>query len=171
MNRAAPSNDSAAEQFSLHRLPLHLRIMSLVFGVMFLLTLVIVGHLMWTAEPPPRAMLERFFVAMDSGRPDELLALCDPALQGQIDKPVLEAWLGALKQNLGALKTVTEKEPEEARRAGGPAQPGPAGRLVCGTGRFERGSVYAELHYDGGRLTDLVVRCEALPPIELRKTK
>lgn len=153
-----------AGQPSARALPLHLRIMSFLFGVMFLMTLVICGHLMCIAEPPPRALLARFFTAMDSGRADEVLALCDPALQARLDQPALAAWLAAAKQNLGALKTVTEEEPKEARQAGGPAQQRRAGRLICGTGWFERGSVYAELHHKNGRLTDLVVRCEELPP-------
>ncbi len=161
MSQSPPNDDSgAAEQPFVHELPLHLRILTIVFGLMFLATLVIVGHLMWTAEPPAGVLLERFFTAVESGRPDEVLALCDPALQAQIDQPVLAAWLDALKQNLGALQTVAEQEPEHSEPAVNP----PAGRLVCGTARFERGSVHAELHYENGRLTDLAVRCDELPP-------
>jgi len=139
--------------------PLHLRIMTFVFGLMFLASLAMVGHLMWMAEPPARRQLERFFAAIESGRADEVLSLCNPALQEQIDQSVLEAWLEAVRQNLGTLKTVTEEASNKARQAGLPAEDSPAGRLVCGTARFEHGSVYAELHYEDHRLTNLVVQC------------
>jgi len=163
--------DAHSADGSLPSQPLHLRIMTIVFGLMFLATLAILGHLMWIAEPPPGMPLDRFFAAVESGRADKVLSLCDPRLRERIDRPVLRAWLDAVKRDLGALKTVAEKKEQAGEPAAaqperhvmsGQALPQGKTRWVRGTAHFARGSVYAELCLENGRLTDIFIVSQGL---------
>jgi len=131
--------DAHSADGSLPSQPLHLRIMTIVFGLMFLATLAILGHLMWIAEPPPGMPLDRFFAAVESGRADKVLSLCDPR----------------------DTREPAAAQPERHVMSG-QALPQRKTRRVCGTGHFARGSVYAELCLENGRLTDIFIVSQGL---------
>jgi hypothetical protein len=140
------------------------RKLTLALGVLFLVTLGMIGHLMWRAEHAAAGDHRRFFRAVESGRATEVLDLFDESFRDRIDVPALAAWVEAAPARFGRLVAI-EKGDFRGRRW---VEDGAARVATHGTARFERGAVWARIEYRDGRIVDLEVEVEGEPVEWLR---
>lgn len=132
--------------------------LTLVFGVLFLGMLLMLGRLMMLAEHANAEDHRRFFLAIDSGEPDQVLALCDERLAERIDRRALADWLVELRARHGRFRRIARQgfvgtqetvDGTTRVRTEGPAE-------------FDRGTILAQLEYVGGRLVDIRIEDDGL---------
>lgn len=92
-----------------------------------------------------------FFEALATGEPARVQALMSPALAGEVDEPVLAAWMQAINERLGQVRAIAAID--------SPAPPTSASGATSTTSRvrFERGTATATLYVTGGRLQAFTV--------------
>ena len=65
-----------------------------------ILVLVVIGVVAWAFKAGAKEQ-EKFFAAVYSGDPQQVLALFDPRLIEEVDEPVIAEWMNAMKETLG----------------------------------------------------------------------
>jgi hypothetical protein len=88
---------------------------------------------------------QEFFAAVASREPARLTAMMSPALAGEVDKPVLEAWMQAINERLGAVTAITTTDSPAPTMDGGATS-------TTARVRFERGTATSTLYVSDGRL-------------------
>ncbi len=79
-----------------------------ILGIVFVVIVVgVVALLIW-AQRKGSAQQEKFFRAVLSGEPKQLMDMFDPALRDSVDEPVLAAWMKAVKGGLGEFKALSK---------------------------------------------------------------
>ena len=108
--------------------------------VLVAIVAVFVGMLFW-AHRAGTALEEKFFAALKSGQPDQLIAMMNPALQAEVDPPVLAAWMKMVHDTLGG-----EKGPSGSDFSNS-AHYGSGGTRIesRGTVEFEKGTAQVDL--------------------------
>ena len=133
-----------------------LRKLTLAFGVLFLVMLVLLGRTLMLAEHPALDDHRRFFLAVESGDADMVLDLLDTDARERIDEPALAAWLEAVGRELGAFREVRRTDFSGRRWTEGEAT-----RVSSrGTALFDRGTIVASLEYRDDRIVDLQVESD-----------
>lgn len=89
---------------------------------------------------------QEFFAAVASREPARLTAMMSPALAAEVDEPVLEAWMQAINERLGAATAITATD--------SPAPPASTADMARTTARvrFERGTATSTLYVADDRL-------------------
>ncbi len=127
-------------------------------GLVFLLLVGgCVAMLMWAAKEGAAAQ-EKFYKAVESGDPQQVLDLCDPALREQIDAPVLAAWQKAVRTKLGAYKEMSTSDFSTNANS----ENGVTTIESKGTVHFEHGDAKSELKFRNGLLTAFNIESEKL---------
>src|SRR5262249_11204166 len=101
---------------------------------------------------------EKFFTTVISGDPEQVLALCDPQLQEEIDAPVLGAWMNAVRKQLGPYRGLS------AANFNTNMNSTPQGTIITskGTVNFEHGDAHSELAYRNSLLTSFSIESDKL---------
>ena len=134
-------------------------------GVFFFGMLLLCAAVVYWSQRSATYLQQRFFTAVTSGRPERVEELFTPALRGQVDRPVLAAWMDAVNANLGTFRRFSRTDfhtsiEEEA---------GVKVTASKGTVLFEKGSARSELVFHDGRLMSFSVESAAIPPDWLRE--
>lgn len=116
------------------------------------------GILFWAQRSGATAQ-EKFFTAVMTGDPQQVLALCDPALKDEIDAPVLAAWQNEVKKQLGDFEGLSKTDFNTSARTTS------EGSFVesQGTVNFARGTARSELSYRDGLLISFNIRSDKIP--------
>ncbi|MBI4558629.1 MAG: hypothetical protein HY706_13700 [Candidatus Hydrogenedentes bacterium] len=121
------------------------------------LALAVGGLLFWAFKAGSKQQ-EEFFAAVYSGNPKQLVALFDPALQAEVDEPVLAEWMKAMQSELGAPAGLSAVGFDTSKRIEG----GSSFTESKGTVKFEKGEATSELVLRDGKIVKFNVRSERL---------
>lgn len=128
-----------------------------VLGAVFLVFLALFAGLLIWAQRSGAELQERFFTAVVSGDPEQVLALCDPALRVEIDAPVLGAWMAEVHKQLGDFKGLSKSNFDTKART-----------TTEGSFRESKGIVHFS---NGDANSDLVVRNDLLVSFSIKSDK
>ncbi|HWA98735.1 MAG TPA: hypothetical protein VG713_09595 [Pirellulales bacterium] len=131
----------------------------LFLGAVFLLFVVGCISLIFWAQRSGAHLQDRFFAAVDSGDPEQVLVLCAPELRAEIDDPVLDAWLAEVHDKLGKYQGLSKSDFETH------ANVTSKGSLKesKGTVHFEHGDATSDLETRDGLLTFFSVKSDKIP--------
>jgi hypothetical protein len=102
---------------------------------------------------------ESFFKAVLSGDPKQVTALFDPAMNKEVDEPVLAQWMAAVKDNLGEFKGLSKT----AFNTSVEYKNGAKIAKSSGTVNFEKGDATSELAFKDGKLIEFDVKSDKIP--------
>ena len=106
------------------------------------------------------AYQDKFFAAVASGKPEDVLALMHPAMRQEIDAPVLDAWMKEVNQKLGKCQGLSKADfHTEVKYEDGV-------KIVESTGtvNFENGTAKSEITYRDDQIVKFNITSDALPP-------
>jgi hypothetical protein len=132
----------------------------MILGVAFLvLILAFVGLLVW-AHGAGEKQQEKFFQTVGTGNPDEFLAMCDPIMADEVDKPVLKMWMDGLNKQLGAYKGLSKADFSASSKTEN------GKKVVESEGKtlFEKGEAQTKLRSINGKIVYFKVESEKLQP-------
>lgn len=129
-----------------------------ILGIVFLVVIVLFAGLLFWAQTSGAALQEEFFQAVGSGKSDQVLALCDPALREQIDEPVLVAWIAAVNDRLGPYQGLRKTDFDTSSKL----VDGATLTESKGTVDFQKGSARSELFFRDGLLVKFSVESDQL---------
>jgi len=122
-----------------------------------ILVLVVIGVVAWAFKAGAKEQ-EKFFAAVYSGDPQQVLALFDPSLVEEVDEPVIAEWMNAMKETLGepeglkASSFNTNKKYED-----GVVVTESSGKI-----RFEKGEAESKLVLHNGKIVEFNVTSDKL---------
>lgn len=120
----------------------------MILGAVFLVLIVVcAGVLVW-AQKSGSSHQDKFFQAVLSGDPNQVMAQFDPALCELVDEPVLAAWMTAVKANLGAFQGLSKTDFDTSTKVEG----GVTLTESKGTVNFEKGQAQSELKIRNGKI-------------------
>lgn len=130
-----------------------------ILGLVFLVLVVgFVGLLVWS-HGKGESTQERFYAAVDSGDPQQVLALFDPLLVEKVDAPVLALWMKAVHDHLGRFKGLAKsKFSTSSSTENGHDRLESSGRI-----EFEKGEGESKLVFLDDKVIAFELRAEALP--------
>lgn len=130
-----------------------------VLGVVFLvLVLGFVGILIWSHQKG-EATQEKFFRAVLSGEPQQVLDMLHPDLRRQVDEPVLASWMAAVKEHLGAFEGLAKDNFSTSSRT----ENGVSILESDGKVEFARGTAASKLRFVDDQVVAFHIESEALP--------
>ena len=131
----------------------------MVLGIVLLVVIAgIVALLVW-AGAAGSAMQEEFFAAVLSDDPSKVTAMFHPALNEEVDQPVLAAWMSSFKKNLGSFQGLSKTDFNTSTKY----EDGQKITESSGTVNFEKGQANAELVFVDGKLAKFLVKSDKLP--------
>ena len=133
---------------------------AVVFFVVFAVAVFVAVAMLGWAMASGTAGEDRFFDAVATGKPEEVLALMHPALQQEIDPPVLDAWMKEINQTLGKYQALSKAD----FQIDIDYDNGVKVVKTKGTVHFERGDAVSDITYRDDRIVKFLVRSDALPP-------
>lgn len=129
-----------------------------LLGVLALIVIAgVVALLVWAAKSGAAAQ-DKFFLAVVSGDPQQVLAMSDPELQSEVDAPVLAAWMKAVKTNLGAYKGLSNTDFHTNSSSTG----GVTTIESKGTVNFEHGDATSEVTFRNDKLVGFHIKSDKL---------
>ncbi len=130
----------------------------MVFGAALLLLVAAVAAVLIWAQRAGSEQQEKFFTAVSSGDPQQVLALCDPALAEQVDAPVLGAWMKEVQKQLGAYRAMSATDFNTSMNATD------QGTVITskGTVHFEKGDAKSDLTFTNGKLTAFEINSDKI---------
>lgn len=130
-----------------------------VLGIVFLVIVVlVVGVIVW-AHVSGGKHQEKFFQAVLSGEPGQVMAMLDPSVKAKVDEPVLAAWMGAIKTHLGGFQGLSKAKFSTSTKVVN----GVKMTESKGTVNFEKGQATSTLVFRNGLLVDFDVDSDKLP--------
>ncbi len=111
------------------------------------------------SRPPGSNAQEKFFKAVESGDPTQVIALFHPAMMDQVDEPVLAAWMKAVKDNLGAYKSLSGTDFSVDTKY----ENGATTTESKGTVNFEKGTAQSKVVYRDGQIVEFNVKSDQIP--------
>ena len=117
------------------------------------------GGTLYIAQQQGESAQEAFFQAINSGKAEQVLKQCHPALREEIDVPVLTAWMQAIQEHLGEFQGLSATNFTSSGRI----SDGTLVLKIQGEVQLERGTAQSELVTFGGKLTRFNVDTKALP--------
>lgn len=128
-----------------------------ILGAAFLVLIVLLAGILIWAQRSGAELQERFFTAVVSGDPEQVLALCDPALRDEIDAPILTAWMAEVRKQLGAFQGLSKTDFDTKARV-----------TTEGSFRESKGTVHFQ---NGDATSDLVLRNDLLVSFSIKSEK
>jgi len=130
-----------------------------ILGVLFILAVLAFAGLLYWGHQAGESAQEDFFHAVLSGDAAQVKALFHPDLAAQIDEPVLAAWVKAVREHLGAYKSLSGTNfNTSVKQTGGHKVVVSEGTVV-----FEKGEARSKLRYIDDKIVAWEVKSEALP--------
>ena len=127
-----------------------------ILGIVFLVIVVgFVGLLIW-AQRKGSAEQEKFFKAVLSGEPKQVMDLLDPSVGDRVDEAVLAAWMSAVKEGLGEFKGLSKTNFNTSSETVN----GVAVVESKGTVNLEKGEATSELVLHDGKIVRFFVASE-----------
>ena len=116
-----------------------------------------VGLLIW-AQRAGSEQQEKFFKAVSSGDPQQVLDLCDPAMSEQVDAPVLGAWMKEVQKQLGAYRAMSSTDFNTSMNTTD------QGTVITskGTVHFDKGDAKSDLTFTNGKLTAFEINSDKI---------
>jgi len=123
--------------------------------------LLIVGFagLMFWLQRSGEAHQEKFFAAVATGNPENVMALFHPALREEVDAPVLAAWIKAVNEHLGRFQGLAATSFSTSTKY----EQGVKITESHGTVHFEKGTAESELSFRDDQLVSFKVESETIP--------
>jgi hypothetical protein len=129
----------------------------MVLGAVFLvLVALFVVMLVWAGKKSAE-LQQKFFAAVESGDPEQVLVLLKPEVRTGIDPPVLPAWMKAMKSDLGAYKGLSGFKTSSNFTNGATRTESAA------TVDFEKGTAQSDLIFLDGQIAGFHVRSPQIP--------
>ena len=131
-----------------------------ILGVFFVVAVLVVAGVLYWAMSAGTAYQDKFFAAVASGKPEDVLALMHPAMRQEIDAPVLDAWMKEVNQKLGKCQGLSKADfHTEVKYENGV-------KVVESTGTvdFENGTAKSEITYRDDQIVKFNVTSDAIPP-------
>ena len=131
-----------------------------ILGVVFIILVVGVAALLYWAHGEGKEQQQRFFDAVASGDPANVLGMMGPDLKAEIDPPVLKMWMDAVNVRLGRYKGLsagdfhTETESTDAGRM----------TETKGTAEFEKGTAQVRLTLLGDTVVGFAIESDQVKP-------
>jgi hypothetical protein len=129
----------------------------IVLGTALLLLIAMLAVILIWAQRSGSVLQDRFFTAVVSGDPQQVLAMCDPALRDEIDVPVLGDWMAEVRKSLGAYKGLSKTDFDTQAKV-----------TTEGSFKESKGTVHFER---GDAASDLVVRNDLLIRFSINSDK
>lgn len=131
----------------------------MILGVVFLILIAAVIALLVWGQRSGQAKQEAFFRAVMSGDPAQVTAMFHPALQNEVDEPVLALWMRAAKENLGAFKGLAKTNfSTNVKYVDGAKISESSGKVL-----FEKGEARSELVFRDDRLVKFDIESDRIP--------
>jgi len=128
-------------------------------GVVFLVLIALFVCLLVWAKKTGGKHQEKFFAAIATGDAGKVMAQFHPALSEEVDEPVLEVWIQAVNENLGAYKGLSAADFHTSTKyENGVALTESKGRI-----NFEKGKAQSELKLRDGKLIAFNVTSDSIP--------
>jgi len=130
----------------------------MVLGVGALLAVGAFVTLLFWAQHAGAELHDKFFNAVVSGDPQQVLNLCDPSLREEVDAPVLGAWMNEVRGKLGGYRGLSKSNFDTNMKATD------QGRIIesKGTIHFEHGDAASELTFRNDLLTAFSIKSDKL---------
>lgn len=130
-----------------------------VLGVVLIVGVLGFAGLLFWSHQKGQSVQEDFFEAVLGGDPAQVEALFHPELRKKIDRPVLLAWMAAVKEHLGAFKGLAASDFSTSvqKTADGDVTQSE------GTVEFEKGEARSQLRLVDGKIVAWHVTSKALP--------
>lgn len=130
----------------------------IVLGLCFVLLIGgFIALLMW-AQKAGAELQDKFFAAVVTADPEQVLKLCDPALRKEIDAPVLGAWLNEVRATLGEYRGLSKSNFNTSMNTND------TGTTIesKGTVHFEKGDASSELKFQNNLVTAFSIDSDKL---------
>ena len=96
--------------------------------------------------------------ALASGEPSRVMAWLDSVAAKNVDEPVLAAWMAALREHLGACRSIKGGFASETRQVDGASA-----TIYKGQARFAKGTADVAIEFRGNAVRDFSLDSEQLP--------